>query len=87
MDDKPSNQQCEEDNDPDQYYVYAAKRGTLLEAQRIEYINWRDQRFYFALSASTFPSHWFAKNNYLHEAAIWYDGTCLFNHHSTKVGM
>ena len=71
---------------PDTFYVYAAKYGVDLD-QRIDYIDWKKYKFSLVLNASAFPRHWFAKNNYLHEFAIWHDGTWLFSQHSTKVGM
>ena len=69
------------------HLVYAAKFGEVMDDQFITHIDWKWERWQIVRAASAFPKDWFEKNNFLHQIDLWVDGTCLYNHHPTKVGM
>ena len=41
----------------------------------------------FIHQSSCIPKEWISKNNYLHEVALWYDGTAMHVHHTISVNL
>lgn len=56
---------------------------------RFKYKNerWRATRHRWILECSTFSPEWWGPNKHVHEVAIWVDGTAIFAHHGTLIGI
>ena len=74
------------EDDEDILWIFAAKRGRYVDAN-IDWIDWKRTKKELIRSASAIPRHWFAKNNFLHEVALWIDGTVINTFHAQSVGM
>lgn len=50
-------------------------------------IHWNRQQMKWQLTCCDIPREWFLRNNFVHEVALWFDGTAIFTHHTTTIGM
>ena len=71
-------------NDEDTYWVFAAKYGKGKHSE-LKLIKWQSTVAQWVQTSSCIPKEWFAKNNFVHEVALWKDGTAMFIQHSTKI--
>lgn len=76
----------ETEDDADILWIFAVKRGRYVGAN-IDWIDWKKTKKNLIRAASAIPKHWFAKNNFLHEVAVWIDGTVINAFHAQSVGM
>ena len=73
-------------DNPNEFFAFGIIYGKGVLEKRIEDVYWKKLRRKLVQIASTFPVDWFRKNNYVHEMAIWFDGTSVWRHNEIKVG-
>lgn len=67
-------------------WIFAAKRGQHIDAN-IDCIDWNKTKQRLLRNASAIPREWFAANSYVHEIALWIDGTVINAFHPQCVGV